>query len=484
MNPIADIRKRVTPLFVMFLWAHVPVIAGIGALFGDWIMASVGAAALAGAATLSWRFMGDGSNTRFTIAAAQMGLVALILYLFKGHPWQIDIHMYFFATLAMLTALCDWRAILVGTATVAVHHLVLNFVMPAAVFPNGADFFRVVLHAGIVVIEAATLMWISFKLVNAFNEASQSVERARSAESEAQSLADKQNQMERQASEERIKTLTELADVFEQNVGNLVETVLASASRVNEQATSLSAASNQARSLSDSTSQQANEMTGNTQSVASATQEMSASIRDISEQVGHSSRITTDAVSRVEQTDGTMQGLAEAANKIGEVTSLISDIAEQTNLLALNATIEAARAGDAGKGFAVVASEVKNLATQTARATEEITGHITEMQSVTTEAVDAIGKIRETISEINELTMTVTNSVQEQSNAVAEVSNNTNRIAQGTEQVTQEIAELRGAADNADRASQDTLGTAGDLVDQIERLRSEVSNFAQTVRAA
>ncbi|CAN0590435.1 unnamed protein product, partial [Ectocarpus sp. 12 AP-2014] len=165
---------------------------------------------------------------------------------------------------------------------------------------------------------------------------------------------------------------------------------------MNDHAETMSVVSTEARNRSESTSQRAEEVRGNTQTVASATEEMSSSISGIVDQVAHSSRITGDAVTRVEQTNETMQSLADAADKIGEVTSLISDIAEQTNLLALNATIEAARAGDAGKGFAVVASEVKNLANQTAKATEEITGQINQMQHVTKDAVDAIHKIRET----------------------------------------------------------------------------------------
>jgi methyl-accepting chemotaxis protein len=152
--------------------------------------------------------------------------------------------------------------------------------------------------------------------------------------------------------------------------------------------------------------------------------------------------------------------------------------------LALNATIEAARAGDAGKGFAVVASEVKNLANQTAKATEEITRQITDIQSVTSDAVAAIGTIRQTIAEINELSSAVANAVQEQSTAVNEVSGNTVRIAEGTQMVSREIGELRDAAGNANKASQETVGAAGDLASQVERLRTEITNFAQHVRAA
>ena len=484
MNPIDELRQRVTPYFVAFLWLHVPIVAGLGALMGDWIWPSIGAALLAGAASVSWKVSGSVASTRYLIAVAQMGLVALILYQFMGDAWQIDVHMYFFAALAMLAAFCDWRTILAAAATVALHHLVLNYLLPTAVFPNGTDLARVILHAGIVILETATLMWITAKLTGAFNEASAAIERAQVAETEAQQLGEAQRETERRTYDEQQKTLAGLAAVFEKDVGNLVDAVRAKASEMNGHAETMNQVATEARTRSDSTTQRAEEVTDNTQAVASATEEMSSSISGIVDQVAHSSRITGDAVTRVEQTDETMQGLAQAADKIGEVTSLISDIAEQTNLLALNATIEAARAGDAGKGFAVVASEVKSLASQTAKATEEITGQITEMQHVTKDAVEAIQKIRETISEINEVANSVSSSIDEQSAAVGEISSNTNRIADGTQLVTSEIMELSGAADKADATSQQTVGAAKELLQQIDQLKGEVMNFAKHVRAA
>ena len=353
-----------------------------------------------------------------------------------------------------------------------------------ALFPNGADLARVILHAGIVILETLTLMWITAKLTSAFSESAEAIERARAAETESQQLSDQQRDSERRANEDRQKTLSELAAVFEQDVGKLVDEVRARASQMNEHAQTMNLVANDARMRSDSTAQRAEEVRGNTQTVASATEEMSSSISGIVEQVAHSSRITGDAVSRVETTNETMQSLAQAADKIGEVTSLISDIAEQTNLLALNATIEAARAGDAGKGFAVVASEVKNLASQTAKATEEITGQINQMQHVTKDAVEAIQKIRETIAEINEVANSVSSSIDEQSGAVSEISSNTNRIADGTQLVTSEITELSGAADKADETSKQTVDSAKALVEQLDHLKGEVMNFAKHVRAA
>jgi methyl-accepting chemotaxis protein len=178
-----------------------------------------------------------------------------------------------------------------------------------------------------------------------------------------------------------------------------------------------------------------------------------------------------------------VETLAEAAGKIGGIVQLINDIASQTNLLALNATIEAARAGDAGKGFAVVASEVKNLANQTARATEEISGQITSMQSVTQEAVGAMSRIRQTIDRINEISSAIAAAVEEQSAATQEISNNAHQAASGTDEVNQNITGVSRASEDAGSASAHVLQAAGDLNRQSQSLAVEVDGFIAKVRA-
>lgn len=484
MNPIQEIRDRVMPFFVGFLWLHVPAVLAIGLFFGNWAGPTVAAVLLCSVTTVAWRLGQNATSTRYISAAAQMGIVALILFQFAGHPWQIDMHMYFFAALAMLAVFCDWKTILVGAGAVAIHHLALNFVMPAAIFPAGADFFRVVLHAGILIIETMTLMWITARLVSAFSDATVAIDRAVSAESEASELSQKQIETEKLAAEESSRTRATLAEEFETRVGHLVEVLLDRASEMEAQAQTLNEVANETRQRSDTTNQRAEDVTSNTQTVASATEEMSASIQEIVGQVSHSTETSKVAVSRVEETHSTIHNLAEAAEKIGEVTNLISDIAEQTNLLALNATIEAARAGDAGKGFAVVASEVKNLATQTAKATEDITAQISHMQSVTGEAVQAIGDIKETISEISEVTGAVSSSVNEQNEAVLEISRNTSLIADGAQSVTEETNELRDVSDRVDETATQTALAAKDLVKQVKDLKTEVLGFAEHVRSA
>ena len=222
----------------------------------------------------------------------------------------------------------------------------------------------------------------------------------------------------------------------------------------------------------------------NVESVASASQELSASIDDISRQASHAAGIASRAVGRARETDDTVQGLAKTAAGIGEVISLINSIAAQTNLLALNATIEAARAGEAGRGFAVVASEVKSLASQTAKATEEISEQIADIQKVASEAIDAIKAIGGIIGEVNEVATAIAAAVEEQGAATQEISRNTQYAAQGTRNVSENIAGVKIDADAAASAAQNVRHASETLEAQSRQLSSQVTEFLTKIRAA
>jgi methyl-accepting chemotaxis protein len=283
---------------------------------------------------------------------------------------------------------------------------------------------------------------------------------------------------------ERKEMVRELADEFESAVGNIVGTVSAAAVNLETAASTLTKNAKATQQLSAAVAAASEQASGNVQSVASATSEMGCSIDEIRRQVQMSTAIAADAVQQAEKTDTRIGDLLLAANRIGDVVKLITTIAAQTNLLALNATIEAARAGEAGKGFAVVASEVKMLATQTAKATEEIKKQIAGMQDATKESVTAIKEIGETIVRISEIALSVTTAVEAQGSTTQEIARSVAQAAQGAVQVATNIANVNHGADETGTASAQVLSAAQSLSGESRKLETEVKNFLATVRAA
>jgi methyl-accepting chemotaxis protein len=241
---------------------------------------------------------------------------------------------------------------------------------------------------------------------------------------------------------------------------------------------------NSASSMQSAVASAAEETSVNVQTVSSGTEELSSSIAEIGRQVVTSAEIARKAVDEAGATDATMQGLADNAARISVVVDLIQTIASQTNLLALNATIEAARAGEAGRGFAVVASEVKNLASQTAKATDEIRSQIASMQAVTESAVGAIRSIGTTISEINDVTTAIASAVEEQGAATREIARNIQHAAGGTSEVSSNIVGVSTASAEAGSAANEVLTASGALRREAEILRAEIDAFLTNIRAA
>ncbi|MBI1209311.1 MAG: HAMP domain-containing protein [Azospirillum sp.] len=286
------------------------------------------------------------------------------------------------------------------------------------------------------------------------------------------------------AESDRKRTLNELADGLESSVMGVVGSVSSAAEKLQSNAQGLSATAEQTSRQAMAVSAASEQATTNVQTVAAAAEELASSVNEISRQVGESSRIATVAVDEANRTNTTVAGLSEAAQKIGEVVGLINNIASQTNLLALNATIEAARAGEAGKGFAVVASEVKNLANQTAKATDDIQAQVAQMQTVTATAVDAIRSITGTIARMSEITTTIASAVEEQGAATQEIARNVQQASAGTQEVSSSITGVTRAAAEAGQLSGDVLGAAKDLAAQAEQLRREVDTFIRRIRSA
>lgn len=289
---------------------------------------------------------------------------------------------------------------------------------------------------------------------------------------------------ERQAEIDKRKVMAELAESFQQNIGQLVTGISTASSELQSTAEALTTTADETSRQSVTVAKSSEEASQNVQTIAAATEELSASVTEISRQVMDAANVSNQAAADAKKTDNTVQTLAEAAVRIGKVVELINDIANQTNLLALNATIEAARAGEAGKGFAVVASEVKNLATQTARATEEIAGQINSMQSVTTEAVSAIRNIAVTIGRISNISAAISSSVEQQGLAVKEIAQNVELAASGAQTVTRSIDGVSAAASTTSQSANLVLTATHQLSQSATGMKQQVDDFLNKVRAA
>ena len=298
----------------------------------------------------------------------------------------------------------------------------------------------------------------------------------------ARQMEGETKQAEIRAAKEKRELMQKMANDFEASVGGIVNAVSSAATEMESSAQAMSATAEETSKQATAVAAASEQASTNVQTVASAAEELSSSVSEISRQVAQSAKIAAGAVEEANRANTMVQGLANAAQKIGEVVELITSIADQTNLLALNATIEAARAGDAGKGFAVVAAEVKNLANQTARATEEIGAQIGGIQGATKDSVAAIQSIGKVIGEISQISSTIAAAVEEQGAATQEIARNVDQAASGTKEVSSNIAGVTQAAGEAGQASGQILEAAKDLSRQSETLKSEVGKFLHQIR--
>ena len=280
---------------------------------------------------------------------------------------------------------------------------------------------------------------------------------------------------------DRISTAT---GDFETMIGELVDSLASASTELEASATTLTKTSDVTMSLSNSAATASHTVTQNIQAVAAATEEITSSVNEIGRQVHESSRVADNAVSQARKTDESIAKLSLAADRIYDVVKLITEVAEQTNLLALNATIEAARAGEAGRGFAVVASEVKALATQTAKATGEISAQIADMQSATADTVAAIREISSTITQVSEVSSAIAAAVEQQGAATQEIARNVQQSAQLSTQVASEVTEVNRGSSETSSASGQVLSAAQSLARESDHLKNEVEKFLSTVRAA
>jgi methyl-accepting chemotaxis protein len=298
------------------------------------------------------------------------------------------------------------------------------------------------------------------------------------------SMESEQTGLKLKAEGDRKAAMQAMADGFDSAIGKIIQTVSTASSELESSAGRLTKTAEVTQTLSATVAAASEQSSASAQSAAAAAEEMASSVLEIGRQVQGSHKISQQAVSQIERTNARIADLTQSAGRIGEVVKMIGAVAEQTNLLALNATIEAARAGEAGRGFAVVASEVKALAAQTAKATEEISDQIGQMQSATSQSVSAIEEIGGTISRIAEISQAIAAAVEEQGAATQEISRNVQQAARAAIQVASSITDVNRGATDTGAASTHVHGLAQSLLGQSNHLKGEVGKFLSDVRAA
>jgi len=438
---------------------------------------------VAALALVNWRLRPNTTASRAATAAALIAYPALFVFTLSGSPWQLDMHMMFFATLAICAIMLDWRAIVAASAVTAVHHLSLNFFLPWAVFPDGASFMRVVFHAVIVVGQAAALVWMTHQAAKALADSDlrmQEADKAReAAATSSQAASDAQSSAESQRQD-----IAALAEQFEAALRHVSTGISGAAEQVDTLARQLGSDAEATRMGAGTAVSQASSTNSDVQSVAAAAQELSASISEVARILESSSGVSERAAAEAQGAGRSVEELEAAAGEIETIMKLVADVAEQTNLLALNATIEAARAGEAGKGFAVVASEVKALAEQTTNASNDIGSRIEAMRGASSGAAASLGRISDIIAELRSSTDSVQDAFTQQDQATREIAELAEKAASATSQVNSSMDEVSSAAERTSGAAESFAQASSELNGSARSLDEELNRFRQSLGAA
>ncbi len=498
MDKLEQLRLRASYGATWLLWINVVVIAlgGYVAQTSLPVMMTVLAAGAAGIATAAWWGDRTGIATRIVNSVALAVQVALLVNAFSGSHYQIDMHMYFFATLAITAGWVDWRAILANAGTVAVHHLVLNFALPAAVFPGDPGIARVLVHAVILIMQSSVLIFIVAAIDRAFKEADHASREAQAAASEVATKSDELRATTARADAERaeadrIKAANDaqialavrvigdgLAALAEGDLTRTIEQPFAPAlerlrldynrtldqlratiQELKDRAKGIRSGSAEIRSASDNLSKRTEQQAASVEETAAALEEITTTVTVSNDRAQQAGKLVSDARASAEQSGSVvtaaitaMDEIEKSSHAISAIIGVIDSIAFQTNLLALNAGVEAARAGEAGKGFAVVATEVRELAQRSANAAREIKDLIGRSDEKVQQGVELVSRagealqsIADQVKQIDTLVRAIADASREQTSGLREVNSSITQIDQATQHNAAMVEEANAA---------------------------------------
>ncbi|MHB8285368.1 MAG: methyl-accepting chemotaxis protein [Caulobacteraceae bacterium] len=483
---LETLRRKALRLLLVALWLQAPLVALAAWLAGAAILApTLSALVIAGAVEASARFDAKGGQARIAAGVGLMASISLLVAVCAGQKIQVDLHMYYFAALALLVATCDWRVVVGGAVTVALHHIILNFVLPSLIYPGGSDLLRLALHAIILVLESAALVWVAYTVEQMFAAVAAEAARAQTAQHaaeasharavEAAAEADAAHLLHERSQavvvQEDEATLSSLATALGRLAGGDLTYRISGAlpakaeplrqdfnAAMTQMQDAMLAVANNAQGITSGSGEitkAADDLSRRTEHQAAALEETAAALDQITATVRKTAdgSVHARAVVNTARTDADVSGkvvaqavaamgeIEQSSHQIRQIIGVIDEIAFQTNLLALNAGVEAARAGDAGRGFAVVASEVRSLAQRSADAAKEIktlisnsTRQVETGVGLVAQTGQALQRIVAQVVQINDIVMDITASAEEQSTALAEVNTSVNQMDQVTQQ--------------------------------------------------
>jgi methyl-accepting chemotaxis protein len=410
------------------------------------------------------------------VAVAFVVQTSLLVFTFAGHPWQVEMHFYYFAVLAMLSGFCLPRVLVMAAGLIAIHHLTLDFLLPNAVYPGASDLWRVAVHAVIVAIETVMLVFIGQTLIARFRVSGETAQAAEAARNVAERTRAEIEQ-DRHLQAEQRQSLTAAMAAFEQDAGVVLQSLEAAASELSQAATTILGATAETQAGVTDARIASEEATHQVADVASAVATLERTTSGAVDAVNRVGATANTAVDQTTQSAAVIGALADDAASIGEIIALIRSIAEQTNLLALNATIEAARAGEAGRGFAVVANEVKALAGQTAKAIEQIEARIAAVQSRVGAAVTSIGAVETVIQTVNGITAELDTAMQQQREVTDTIARQAREVSGHTARVAEDMTGLTVLAGTSETAAAGVYAAAAKVTDDIRALETRIRSF-------
>lgn len=452
------------------------------------------------AMALRRRYDAEARSIVGTVAAV---MPALLVYALRDHPWQMDAHMYFFVALAGLTVLCDWRPIAVASGLIAGHHLLLEFVAPEWVFTGTGNVGRILFHAAAVLFQFGILATLTTRLETLFRRQDVAVEESRAlvaaAEAERKRAADAlaaaraaedeaaTERRERRAAEqhhraERSAEQRRLADEFERSVSLVVQSIENAAAQLAGSSTQLSNVAGEAGEETDDVASSAVQAADQSRQVAESLHSLSASVTTIAVTAQQQDASTRNAYDEGRQSVEMITRLLGRADRIGEFVSSIKSIASKTNMLALNATIEAARAGETGRGFAVVATEVKNLARESARASDEIATLLHGIRGAVAELAAGVESVTVCVKEVAEGAGGIAAAVEDQRCHAASIEDSAARAASNADAIEQRMGRVASTVAAAFQLSTAVRESAGALSADAGRLRSSTDRFVTSLR--